>query len=404
MKNNSGQTLYYFLVFIMILVISWAMVLNIAKLIRDRMIMQSKADNIALSIAVHKARTMNFVGACNYLIGSILAIGTKPEIVQIPTLSTKGVAAFPFGDYKGNSTNKALDKDVAMMKSVVDGLQTAQETAMISHLLYHDALMVEYLSDPDYKLIIYPTAVPTKSNAEKYFGLKRNKKGITYLKTVNTEPRPYPHIVYNPFPLKDITDLITEKLSGAVISVMEKLGMDPENIIKNALNLSSGFMKEKVYKKSDYSWYITDENFSDQKVQVVLLKPAKDKNRPLFSKLLKIKYPTMAAFSAASIYNVDGTMFPSKESDLIGKPDTEVLLAATTTAQSAIFIAQMVTKDSTPYKILSILTGAYVTIRVVIRFASVKEDAATSPINAYNKAKFGGWAAHLIPYKSASDN
>jgi hypothetical protein len=61
----------------------------------------------------------------------------------------------------------------------------------------------------------------------------------------------------------------------------------------------------------------------------------------------------------------------------------------------------LVSKDSTPYKILSVLQGVYITARVAERIIGAKKDPLTSPINAYNEAKLGGWAAHLVPYNSA---
>ena len=399
MNKNSGQTLYYFLVFVLLLIISFAMMLNIAKLIRDRMIMQNEIDNIALSIANHKARTMNFVGACNYLIGSLLGLGTKPELIQIPTYTTEAVAAFPYGDYRGASGNQALDRDVAFLKNAVEAIQKAQDAALISHLVYQNALMAKYAGG-DHKLIIFPTALATKENAQKYFGLKRNSKGIKYLKTVNNQTSPLPHIVYNPFPLKDVLD----KLGSALASTLKKVGIDPEEKIMNVLNLPGSALKEKVHAESEYSWYITDENFSDQKIQAALIKIPKDEDKPLFAKLLGIDFPSISAFSAAAIYNTQGTMFPSEESDIIGKTDTEVLLLGITAAQYGIFSAEMLSKDPTPYKVLSIVTLAYLAVRVLERTVKYQggegNSAETSPIAAYKEAKFGGWNAHLIPYKT----
>ncbi|MDR2773074.1 MAG: hypothetical protein LBB93_06390 [Elusimicrobiota bacterium] len=400
MKNNKGQSLYYFLILTVVLVLSWAMMLNIAKLVRDRMIMQNEADNIALSISVHKARAMNFAAACNYLIGSLLALGTKPEFVQFPTYTTNAVAAFPFGDYRKNTKNKALSDDVAILKKAIESLQKAQEAALIAHLAYQNALLADHALNSEYKLVIYPTALATKSNAEKYFGLKRNSKGITYLKTVNTDQRPLPHIVYNPFPLGDIL----EEINGGLLKLLENVGMDPDSIIMKAFGLSSSALKQQVYEKAEYSWYVADKNFGQQKVQVALVKMSDEKNKPLFAKWLDIDYPSMAVFSASGIYNADGPMFPTEESDLIGMSDMEGLLYAALAAQMGIFIANLASEDPTPYKILTIALSAYLLARTALRAINVKNDPKTSPINAYNDAKFGGWGAHLIPYKSSTES
>ncbi|GHT42682.1 hypothetical protein AGMMS49921_08480 [Endomicrobiia bacterium] len=95
LKNNKGQTLYYFLILVVIFVISFAMMLNIANLIRNRMIMQNKADNIALSLATHKARVLNFLGGTNYLMGTALSLGMNPRGIQLSSYSTDAIGGFP---------------------------------------------------------------------------------------------------------------------------------------------------------------------------------------------------------------------------------------------------------------------------------------------------------------------
>src|SRR3989339_34221 len=71
-NKGSGQVMPYFLIMMVVLIISWAMLLNIAKLLRDRMVMQNAADNAAISVAVYKARVLNTLGKMNYLIACAL--------------------------------------------------------------------------------------------------------------------------------------------------------------------------------------------------------------------------------------------------------------------------------------------------------------------------------------------
>ncbi|MDR0486552.1 MAG: hypothetical protein LBH29_07535, partial [Elusimicrobiota bacterium] len=162
--NNKGQTLYYFLILMMLVFISWAMMLNIAKVIIERMKLQNEVDNIALSIAVDKARVMNFVGGCNYLIGSILASGTKPEFIQIPAYNTDAVAAYQNGDYKKNGGTR--DGDVKKIKLAVEALQNAQDAALISHLAYQDYLIAKSVSKESALLIMPFAGLPSKTNAQ----------------------------------------------------------------------------------------------------------------------------------------------------------------------------------------------------------------------------------------------
>ena len=119
-KNNRGQTLYYFMIFTLILVLSWAMMLNIAKIIRDRMNMQNAADNIALSIATHKARTMNLVAGLNYIMGITLALGTDP-FIQMPSFNTDIIAAYPAGDISRSWSREY--SSVKRMKEIVEALK-----------------------------------------------------------------------------------------------------------------------------------------------------------------------------------------------------------------------------------------------------------------------------------------
>ena len=398
MKNSKGQTLYYFLVFTMILVISWAMMLNIAKLIRDRMVMQNTADNIALSIATHKARTMNFVGGLNYLIGTILSVGTKPDIVQFPSYNTQeGIASYILGDYKSSSARRVLDKDVAKMKTVVKELQGLQEYAMISHLAYINLLYAQYNDfSGKYNLRIIPIEAAGKENAEKYFGLKRNKIGIKYLKTINSEIQKA-HLAYNPIPGRELIDVIKSKFSG-IESLVAK------EIVKALESLAGGFQTEEVHGTSDASWYIADKNFHKQKTKIIFRKKDKDSGKPLFTKLLNINYPVMTVYSASAIYNTKGMMFPKQESPFTGFPpnDIDILVKTVTLLQSA--------RVTAAFSKINWIVGAAVSAVLASTYASrmvvgnLGESVDKSPIRAYEQAKDGGWGAHLVPFKSSNEN
>jgi hypothetical protein len=387
----------------MILVVSWAMMLNIAKLIRDRMIMQNTADNIALSAAMHKARVMNFVGALNYLIGSALALGTKPEFVQFPTYTTNAVAAIIWSDNESGSGTRELEDGVANLKTFVDFLKSTQDAAMQSHLLYLKIFAAQYNIESNYNLVILPlmlsfsAIIPaSKDDAVKYFGLKRNSKGIKYLKTVNIDIDNFPHTVANPFPIADIIRYAGERLGGLIGDEMTSI-----------LGIGGDMYNEKVYAADDHSWYVAGDNFSDQKVAVILRKKDSSSSTPLFTKLLGIQYPQMFAYSAASIYNAKGTMFPTQESDLIGPFDTaelEAISLGSFVIQALLFEAQLIKDDKTPYKIMSILIGAYLAVRTAYTLAKINEGKEQSPITRYSEAKKGGWGAHLAPYKTEEEN
>ncbi|MCL2484830.1 MAG: Tad domain-containing protein [Endomicrobia bacterium] len=391
--NNRGQTLYYFLVFTLILVISWAMMLNIAKLIRDRMAMQNAVDNAALSLAVHKARTMNFVGNVNYLIGSLLSLGTDPFLVQMPSYNTDIIAAYITGDL-ASGFHKEKDEDVARLKGWVDKLQDLQEEALELHLAYGKAIFTENLFKGYFLKMPGAYSDFSLESAEKYFGIKRNKKGIKYLKTVNTTINKI-HIVYNPYPAfadSALQDVLKDIFPAA--KVLSELG-----------NLYNEYVPKKKHYEKPYSWYVVDEeNFYKQKIKISMTKYKEDKSdKPLFSGLLKIVYPqAMTVYSAAAIYNTKGTMFPDKEDTNTGIPDSMVRMSYNVLflAKTGEFIKSL-HKAKVPPKIIGVVAAAITAERYARYLKAFKNK--NNPINAYNDAKEGGWGAHLVPYKSSEN-
>lgn len=70
--QQTGQMLIYFIVMGVVLVMSHLTIMNIAKLLRDRMMMQNAVDNAAMAAAVHMARTMNAAAYLNLQISRTL--------------------------------------------------------------------------------------------------------------------------------------------------------------------------------------------------------------------------------------------------------------------------------------------------------------------------------------------
>jgi len=306
------------------------------------------------------------------------------------------------GDNKSGSGVKTLDDDVAKLKKLVDAIKTAQELAMKAHLLYVAKLAVEYNTN-GYNMVVLPLMVsgteilPTKENAEKYFGLKRNSKGIKYLKTVNIDNDFIPHTVANPFPLAAIIKYARDKLGGIISE-------DDAKSVEDMLGLGDDIYEEKVYEQYPESWYITADNFSEQKTFVILRDNTAHYSSPLFARLLDIKQPKAVVYSAAAAYNTKGTMFPTEESDLLGPSDTQLVSYAGTALQAGIYILRIVKQDKTPYRILSIGVTAYLAGMTIYVASKISDGEKNSPISNYNKAKSGGWAAHLTPYKVEEEN
>ncbi|MDR1942111.1 MAG: hypothetical protein LBQ47_07270 [Endomicrobium sp.] len=397
LKNNKGQTLYYFLIFTLILVISWAMMLNIAKLIRTRMTMQNDADSFALSLAVHKARTMNMVANLNYLIGSLLAMGTVPNVVQIPSYNTDNIASYITGDYEDGFYAEE-DDDVETLKKWVDNLQDLQEAVLKNHILYADALRAQYISKGYYANISSYPLMPSADNAEKLFGLKRNSKGIKYIKTINSTIEDV-HFVYNPYPIylgDALADALSKNSSNGILYIVSKL-----------ISFIDDNMPQKEFQKKEYSWYITDnEKFYKQKIKVSLTDPeflnSGNSDGLLFKSLLSISKPLITVFSAASIYNTKGTMFPDSEGTNTGTLKGSMLYAYDILfiAQSAKFLSSLNNWKLPPYVIAAI--AAYITSEAALSYMTAAQDK-NNPIDSYLNARSGGWAAHIVAYKNQDD-
>ena len=297
LKNNKGQTLYYFLILTVILIISWAMMLNIARFIKDRIRLQNEANCIALSLAIYKARVLNFLGGTNYLIGEVLSLGMNPRITQLVSYSTDMIGGFPatmkpsfespLSDLKHESFGHKNDEGVRKIKYIIDTIQKVQDLAIKSYYAYHYSILSSNIFK-DYNVLLFP------SRPEKNLGLKRNSKGINYYSTINLA------CIY--------------------------------------LDASMHFhiLSRNKYKQSKYSWFVEGEKFYEQKVKVVLCKRI-GKRRPIFSKFLGIHYPQVTVFSAASPYNVKGSMFPKTEDTFTGATKaTMVLSEAASIAQLAL--------------------------------------------------------------------
>jgi hypothetical protein len=363
LKNNSGQVLYYFLVLIVMVVISWAIMLNIAQLIRNRMILQNKADNIAVSLATYKARVLNFLGVTNYLIGVILSLGMNPEGVQLASYSTNVVGGFPatmlpllenpLSDLKHSTLFNKRNTGVQRIKQIVDILQKLQGMAVKSYSLYYYNIIRDNINK-DYNIALFPV----KPHAN--LGLKRNSKGIQYYSTINDA------CIY--------LDYATH----------------------------FHFLSKRKYKRSRYSWLVEGHKFSEQKIKVILSQKINNK-KPLLARFLGIRYPRITVYSAAAPYNVSGSMFPKKEDTFTGAiPAIRLLIETVSFKQFALMVyAIMHASAFGPYAMPFIAVAETL---ISINYLRSKENTIKllskkdNPIDAYLKSKNGGWAAHLVPY------
>lgn len=373
---KKGQVLPYFLILSVILLLSWAMMVNIAKLLRDRMILQNSVDNAVLSVATLQARTLNLLGAGNHLIATILSTASYPKIAMFPAFSADKIGGSmipgPFCDYKcsGSSGFKMTESytGVLRMKKTVNKIQKFQDY-VIDMYVFNLVRVVKEISDEDDIITVIPSRfaknftslTKTITDPEILLGIKRNKKGITYYKTIN--------------------------YCG-----------DFHGKHYHLLNA-------KQYTKDKVSWYVQDKNFYDKKIIAFGVKVSSGntkKGYPFFAEMIGINYPSLYAVSAAGVYNTKGAMFPSAENCETGLSYfTAALLSPMIIKQLKVFYDVSEVLSMIP-AVGTVLGGAVLASGGIYAAASVEKiisepDNKNTPIYQYNHSEFGGWDAHLVP-------
>ena len=373
MNNRKGQVLPYMLVMSLILILSWAMMVNIAKLLRDKMILQNYVDNTMISVANLQARTLNMLGTTNHLMATILSTSSYPIIAMFPSFSTDKVGGSmipgPFCDYYCPKVGAAVNErysGVLKMKKLVNSIQQFQDLLLTNYMV-QSSLLLSKIPDKDYKVLVAPSRYAKGTNflnfnitdPKVWLGIKRNTKGITYYKTVNmcveVQAKHY-HIVI-----------------------------------------------PRQYMKDNVSWYVQNNDFYDKKLIGIGIKtPSKSNMYPLFKNIFDINQPTIYCLGAAGLYNTKGEMFPEKEDTSTGLSYVVAALLSPMIAQQlfvfyniieAVAYIPVVGQVCAAVGIASAAFYAEEATRKIITEPLNKE----TPIYKYNEAELGGWDAHLVP-------
>ena len=373
MNNRKGQVLPYMLVMSLILILSWAMMVNIAKILRDKMILQNYVDNTVISIANLQARTLNILGVTNHLMATVLSTASYPAIAMFPSFSTDKIAGAmipgPFCDYYCPKAGFAVNEKysgVLKMKKVVNSIQQFQDLLLTNYMV-QSSLLIEKIPSKDYKIFVIPSRYAKGANLlnfniidpKVWLGIKRNTTGITYYKTANYcidfKAKHY-HIVL-----------------------------------------------PKQYMRDDISWYVQDNDFYDKKLVGIGIKnPSKNDFYPLFKNVFNINMPTLYCLGSSGLYNSKGAMFPEKEDKSTGLSYIVASLLSPMIANQ-LFVFYNIIEDVNAIpaigQICSIIGIAYAayyaeeTTRKIVTEPLNKE----TPIYKYNEAELGGWDAHLVP-------
>jgi hypothetical protein len=356
--SQSGQAMPYFFMMMIVLVLCWAMLINVSKMIKDRMMLQNAADNAVMAAAINQARTLNMLGQINQMIAKVFydsvplgptlgAMGMHPGesfsgggggvygVCALAPLLPQGawqdnvtrvgatIDVYPIGLTKcsvgtGNGSDK-VETGVNSMKTQVDGLVELQKKIAQLGPMYSAKIAREVARRQELNAAGAETGadqgILDVTFTDLGLGLERNEIMIEYFGA--------------------------EHIYGSVppIPIVLPPGVHV-HIVK----------PYKIGETKD-SWYFANKKeFYKKKITVVVRKKSdspSNKGYPLLGKIFGIEeWPATYAIASAAVYNKAGAMF--------------------------------VIKDESPWK-----------------KKEIKEN-----IDAYDEAEEGGWDAHLVPVGS----
>jgi len=321
-NRRTGQAMPYFFMMMIVLAMSWMMLINVGKLMTERMMMQNAADNAALSVACYRARVLNKLGQINYLIGCAL-YGTKtgltnwhiigvftgpygvcspvpiyiPEavvdnqqkIAAVPDVMMLGVPKCSMGTASGSDEQKAT---ISSIRNLVKGMVTVQDSIRLPYpggaaILAKNIAKLQQRNNAGEDTGADLAAVIPWGGANGYkLGLERNENGVKYFasKTIYISVPPIP-VVLPP---------------GLHVHIWL-----PED-----------------YAEEEKSWLFADkeEFYKHHKITVLATKNADtEKGYPFGAGLFGgIKWPTIQTMASAAVYNAQGPMFPLDDKDSPG--------------------------------------------------------------------------------------
>lgn len=296
-------------IMLIILIVSWAMMVNFSKLLFERIIIQNAADNAALSGAVNQARTLNMINMYNRLISSNFydgvpyplglglggihparsvmgaggGLGTTcvlvpiapqylmNDVTRIASLADiyMGIIYCGFGTLSGT---RMIDDGVTIMRECANMLITIQEGIaktgpLFSFIVSQKVARRQNIGFNGIEAGADYIVIPPKAMS---LGLQRNREHITYFGAFH---------VYASNETANV---------HAVLPV--EVGSD------------------------DKTWYLADDSvFYRKRITVTAFKDADSsslRGYPLLGKWLSIPRPSYAAIASAACYNRRGPGFP----------------------------------------------------------------------------------------------
>jgi len=344
----SGQAMPFFLIMIVVLVICWAMMLNIAKLLTDRMMMQNAADNAAISVAVCKARLLNKLGAINLLIACQL-YGTEEGLTNYSTFGfTLPVILYGFCTQVGPADIELIKDTQQRVGSIADvpaahggyctgidyGYHTSSKCIDILKGLVHTGIMVQNALIKEFQIRAEFIANSIANKQE--LNSRGEYAGADYAAIVNP----------NCFLLQELK----RNMNGVGYCETDTLciSIPPNPFLPDGAHIHTFWTKPETPTDDSGSWLYGDsETFSaNQKITVMAVKngsSSSNKGYPVFAKWLGIQWPTITTYASARVYNRSGPMFPLEN----GRPSDSIsaVIKAYRHAQNGGWDAQLVPCD-----------------------------------------------------------
>jgi len=124
-RGEKGQAMPFFVLCMIMLLLFWMMIINVGKLVKDRMVMQNSVDNAAISLAIHQARVMNMVNKINEMISKVfydsIPVGPTIGMGGMHPLGIMGVGGGVYGVCGlAPLLPQAFKDDVTRMAATID--------------------------------------------------------------------------------------------------------------------------------------------------------------------------------------------------------------------------------------------------------------------------------------------
>jgi len=382
-RRARAQSLPYFIFMMFALIAAWGTIINLSKLLQERMMLQNAADNAALSVAQYQSRVLNLLSYLNNSIGRALASGAYPVLTPI-ALYNQQYVGHP-GDARCQMPKTFLgfgyekreeSRSVATIASLVKTYSEAQENLIrmypvVAQLLANEvAARQQYDSDGKKTgadlAVVFPLTIA---------GLKKNDLNVRYYKTIVHEvswpPGKHAHI----------------------------------------------FLPEE-YRTDRVSWYYIDNKntfASNRKITVTVFKKA-PQGYPILSGIMKLdgRNPWVATscVASAAAYNPRGPSFPMEKNNSTGMSFQTMPIAIVQLGKSLEEMSRLAREVGDIPVVGGALAGFVgslaATVQVIgiasVTMAMTSED---TPIKRYDEssnpafdmgtAMKYGWQAHLVP-------